>query len=82
MSTKVMSLNEFAAADPVKLIQSCCDSHETLLVEFPDHRRVRIETTEDDDFMDRLIESNAEFRQLLKDSAAGSWHTFPLPSPT
>ena len=82
MSTKVMSLSEFAAADPVQLIQDCCDSHETLLVEFPDHRRVRIESTEDDDFMNRLIESNAEFRQLLKESAAGPWHKFPLANPS
>jgi hypothetical protein len=79
MSTKVMTLNEFAAADPIKVIQDCCNSHATILVECPDHRVVRIETTEDDDFMDRLIESNAEFRQLLKDSAAGPWHPFPLP---
>lgn len=77
MSTKVMSLSEFQTGTET-ILRDCCDSHETVVVELPDHRRVTIQSSDDDDLIDRLIETNAEFRELLRKSAAGPRHPFPF----
>jgi hypothetical protein len=50
-----------------------------VVVELPDHRLVSIqglEPDEDDDLIDRLVESNASFRALVEKSKASARRPF------
>jgi hypothetical protein len=81
MSIKLIPLSRLAA-DPDGTLSECLDSGQALVVELPDHRLVSIqslEPDEDDDLVDRLIESNPSFRQLVADSKASPRKPFPIP---
>lgn len=60
--------------DTPGLLTRCCDSGQTVVVELPDHRLVAIQSLdpedEDDSLISDLIETNADFRALVKKSAA------------
>jgi hypothetical protein len=78
MTTKVISLDEFEQGLR-SVLESCSESGQSVIVELPDHRRVSIQTwDEDDDLIDRLLENNAEFREMAKKSFAGPRRPFPL----
>jgi hypothetical protein len=79
MSIKVIPLSRLEA-DPRGTLSECLDSGEALVVELPDHRLVTIqglEPDEDDDLVDRLIESNLAFRALVEKSKASARKPFP-----
>ncbi len=80
MTTKVMTLNDV----PTKtedFLRRCCDDGQTLVIELPDHRRLSVQIHDDeDDLIDRLIETNVAFRQLLEKSQASPLLPFP-PNP-
>ena len=79
MTTKVMTLNE-VPSQTVEFLRRCCDDGHSFVVELPDHRRVSVQMHDkDDDLIDRLIETNAAFRQLLEDSQASPLLAFPPP---
>jgi len=72
MSIKVIPLSRLEA-DPRGMLTDCLDSGEALVVELPDHRLVSIrglEPDDDDDLVDRLVESNPRFRALVEKSKA------------
>jgi len=72
MSIKVITLSRLMA-DPGRTLAECLDSGEPLVVELPDRRLVSIrglEPDDDDDLVDRLLESNAAFRALVEKSKA------------
>jgi hypothetical protein len=72
MSIKVIPLSRLEA-DPRGTLTECLDSGAALVVELPDHRLVSIQGLEpdgDDDLVDRVLESNAEFRALVEKSKA------------
>jgi hypothetical protein len=84
MSIKLISLSRLEA-DPRGTLSECVDSGDALVVELPDHRLVTIrglEPDEDDDLVDRLIESNPAFRALVQKSKAGPRKPFPTPDGT
>ena len=63
-------------------LSECLDSGEPLVVELPDHRLVSIqglEPDDDDDLVDRLLDSNPSFRALVQKSKSGPRRPFPLP---
>ena len=71
-SIKVIPLSRLEA-DPRGALTECLDSSQALVVELPDHRLVSIQGLEpgdDDDLIDRLLESNSEFRALVEKSKA------------
>lgn len=73
---------DWPEADPPGSQGECLDSGEALVVELPDHRLVSIrglEPDEDDDLVDRLIESNPTFRALVQKSKASPRKPFPTP---
>ena len=79
MSIKLIPLSRLEA-DPQGTLSECLDSGEALVVELPDHRLVTIqglEPDEDDDLVDRLIESNPAFRALVEKSKASPRKPFP-----
>jgi len=81
MSIKLIPLSQLAA-DPQGTLNECLDSGQALVVELPDHRLVSIqslEPDEDDDLVDRLIESNPAFRKLVAESKASPRRPFPIP---
>ena len=79
MPTKVIPLKDLQA-DPEHLLRECCDSGLPLVVELPDERRVTIQPfDENDDLVDRLIETNPAFRQLLAKSAQSPVKPFRIP---
>jgi hypothetical protein len=60
-------------------LNECADTGDTVIVELPGQRHVSIqslEPDEDDDLVDRLIETNPKFREMLAKSKAGP--TFPF----
>ena len=70
MSTKVITLKELTA-NTEALLRDCYESGQPVVVELSDHRRVTVwPYDEDDDLVDRLIETNADFRALLAKSKA------------
>src|SRR5262249_53102205 len=74
MSIKSIPLRRLEA-DPRGTLSECLDSGER-----PDHRLVSIrglEPDEDDDLVDRLIESNPAFRALVEKSQASPRKPFP-----
>jgi hypothetical protein len=79
MSIKLIPLSRLEA-DPRGTLSECLESGEALVVELPDHRLVSIqglEPDEDDDLVDRLIESNPAFRALIEKSKASPRKPFP-----
>jgi hypothetical protein len=79
MSIKLIPLSRLEA-DPRGTLNECLDSGEAMVVELPDHRLVAIqglEPDEDDDLVDRLIESNPAFRALVRKSKASPRKPFP-----
>jgi len=64
-----------------KTLSECVDSGSTLVVELPGQRFVSIqplESSEDDDLTNQLIESNPSFRALLERSKASPRKSFDL----
>ena len=80
MNIKVIPLSRLEA-DPRGTLIDCLDSGGTLVVELPDHRLVSIQGLEpdDDDLVDRLLESNPAFRALVEKSKASPRKPFPTP---
>jgi hypothetical protein len=79
MSIKLIPLSRLEA-DPKGILSECIDSGEALVVELPDHRLVSIqglEPDDDDDLVDRLLESNPSFRALVEKSKASPRRPFP-----
>ena len=79
MSIKLIPLSRLEA-DPQGTLSECLDSGESLVVELPDHRLVSIhglEPGDDDDLIDRLLESNPAFLALVKKSKASPRRPFP-----
>ncbi len=79
MSIKLIPLSRLEA-DPRGILSECLDSGEAMVVELPDHRLVSIqglEPDEDDDLVNRLIESNPAFRELIEKSKASPRKPFP-----
>jgi hypothetical protein len=79
MSIKVIPLSRLEA-DPRGTLNECLDTGDALVVELPDHRFVSIrglEPGEDDDLVDRLIETNPAFRALVQKSKASPRKPFP-----
>jgi hypothetical protein len=80
MSIKLIPLSRLEA-DPQGTLSECLDSGQLLVVELPDHRLVSIQGLEpgdDDDLIDRLLESNPEFRKLVEKSKASPRRPFPI----
>ena len=78
MRTKVIPIDELKQ-NPESIIRKCCDSGQSLVVELSDRRRVTIQASDqDDDLIDRLIETNQEFRDLLAKSLASGTKPFPF----
>ena len=73
MDIEVIPLSQLQTDTP-GLLTRCCDSGQPVVVEMPDHRFVAIQPLdagdEDDTLISDLIETNADFRALLKKSAA------------
>jgi hypothetical protein len=81
MSIKRIPLSRLEA-DPQGTLSECLDSGQAMVVELPDHRLVSIQGLEpgdDDDLVDRLLESNPAFRALVETSKAGPRKPFPIP---
>jgi hypothetical protein len=81
MSIKLIPLSRLEA-DLRGTLNECLDSGEPLVVELPDHRLVSIqglEPDDDDDLVDRLLESNPAFRALVEKSKASPRKPFPDP---
>jgi hypothetical protein len=79
MSIKLILLSRLEA-DPRGTLSECLDSGGALVIELPDHRLVSIQGLEpgdDDDLIDRLIESNPSFRALIERSKASPRRPFP-----
>jgi hypothetical protein len=78
MSIKRIPLSRLEA-DPRGILSECFDSGEVLVVELPDHRLVSIRGLEpdEDDLVDRLIETNPAFRALIQKSKASPRKPFP-----
>jgi hypothetical protein len=72
VSIKVIPLSRLEA-DPRGTLNECLDSGQAVIVELPDHRLVSIqglEPDDDDDLVDRLLESNPSFQALVAKSKA------------
>ena len=81
MSIKVIPLSRLEA-NPRGMLTECLDSGAAIVVELPDHRLVSIQGIEpgdDDDLVDRLLESNPAFRALVEKSKASPRKPFPTP---
>jgi hypothetical protein len=79
MSIRLIPLSRLEA-DPRGTLSECLDTGDSLVVELPDHRLVSIrglEPGEDDDLVDRLIETNPAFRALVRKSKASPRKPFP-----
>src|SRR5215213_6358516 len=79
MSIELIPLSRLEA-DPLGTLSECLDSGRALVVELPDHRLVSIQALEpndDDDLIDRLLESNPSFRALIEKSKASPRRPFP-----
>lgn len=82
MSIEVIPLSRLEA-DPRGTLTECLDSGRALVIELPDHRLVSIQALEpgdDDDLVDRLLETNPSFRALVERSKSGPRKPFPAPS--
>jgi hypothetical protein len=84
MSIKLIPLSRLEA-DLRGTLAECLDSGLALVVELPDHRLVSIqglEPDDEDDLVDRLLESNPSFRALVAKSKASPRRPFPTPPGT
>ena len=82
MSIKVIPLSQLEA-DPQGMLNECLDTGQALIIELPDHRLVSIQGLEpgdDDDLVDRLLESSPSFRALVEKSKASPRRPFPKPA--
>lgn len=73
MNIKTIPLSRLEE-NPGQTFSECADSGETLVIELPNERFVAIQPldpSDDDDLVDRLLESNAAFRALVAKSKAG-----------
>lgn len=78
MDTKVIPLSDLRA-DPEGVLRECYDSGRPLIVELPNRGLLSIRPVdEDDDLIDRLIERNPAFRDLLARSLASPREPFPF----
>jgi hypothetical protein len=60
--------------DPRGTLNECADSGKAFVIELPDHRLIALqalETTEDDDLVNQLLESNLAFQSLVAKSKQG-----------
>ena len=81
MTTKVMSLNEFEQ-ELRGVLESCSQPGQSVVIELPNQRRVSIQNWDDnDELIDRLLENNAEFREMAEKSFSGPRRPFPLTTP-
>ena len=65
--------------DLKKTLSECAESGETIVVEMPDQRLLAIqslETIEDDELIDELLESNPQFQTLIAKSKASPRKAF------
>jgi hypothetical protein len=80
MDTRIIPLSDFRA-DPERILRECYDSGQPLVVQLPDRGLVSIRPVdEEDDLIDRLIEHDPAFRELLARSLASPTEPFPFPS--
>ena len=83
MDIEVIPLTQLETDTP-GLLTRCCDSGQPVVVELPDHRLVAIQPLdaddEDDTLISDLIETNADFRALVKKSAASPRKPFAASS--
>lgn len=78
MSIKVIPLSR-VEADPQGTLSECLETGQAVVVEMPDHRLVSIqglEPADDDDLIDRLLESNPSFRAMVAKSKASPRRPF------
>lgn len=82
MGIKTIPLSRLEA-DPRGTLNECADSGQALVVELPDQRLIAIqplETTEDDELLNELLESNAAFQALVAKSKASPRKPFAVDS--
>ena len=80
MDIKTIPLSRLET-DTLGTLSECADSGSVLVVELPDRRLIAIQTldtAEDDDLVNELIDSNASFRAMVERSKAGPRKPFPL----
>lgn len=78
MTTKVISLDEFEQGLR-GVLESCSLPGQSVVIELPNQRRVSIQNWDaDDDLVDRLLENNAEFREMAQKSFSGPRRPFPI----
>jgi hypothetical protein len=80
MSIKTIPLSELEA-NPKKALSECADKNETMLVELPDHRMLAIQPldpNDDDDLVNRLLQTNSAFRALIEKAKAGPRKPFAI----
>ena len=78
MTIKTIPLSQFEG-NPVKTLNDCADSGETIVVELPDHRRVmmeRFDPDEDDCLADNLLANNQDFQAMVDHSLASGRKPF------
>jgi hypothetical protein len=78
MDIKTIPLTRLEAS-PRETLNECAETGQTLVVELPGRRLVVIQSldlTDDDDLVNQLLESNAEFRALVARSKAGPRRPF------
>ena len=81
MSIKTIPLSRLKT-ELVETLTECAESGRAVIVEMPDQRLLAIQVLdpdEDDDLIDRLLESNPEFRALVAESKGGLRIAFPSP---
>ena len=76
MSIRTIPLSQLQA-NPVTTLIECADTGVTVVVEMPGHRLVAIQSLEDvevdDPLIDNLIQNNPKFREMLaRSKASGS----------
>lgn len=67
--------------DPLGTLTECADSGSILVVELPDQRLVAIQaldSAEDDDLINELIERNPQFREMVAKSKTSPRKPFPI----
>lgn len=79
MPIKTIPLSRLEA-DLRKTLNECADSGSTVVVQLPDSRLVAIQSldpAEDDDLINRLLETNPDFQKLVARSKASPRRPFP-----
>ena len=78
MSRKPIPLSRLKTS-LVKTLTECADSGEAVIVELPDQRLLAIQpidAEEDDDLINKLLESNPKFQALVAKSKPGARKSF------